>query len=388
MLWNGRRYAGWRGGAAVAALGVLAALACGEPAPGPAAPFGVAASPWTTATGWQVEEELRLGRLEGTAPDVFGEIRALEVADNGDVLVFDHFAGELRRFDLLGRFVGAFGSVGAGPGEFRGVVGMATGTAGDTWIVDPLNTRYTVIDAEGAVRTIPRVARVGTRPWVGGFDGDGHLHDLATEAAAEGGLTDLILRMSVRDGSIVSRHPLPRTEIPTPTLGFGIMVPVPFAPRMMRAWDPRGGGAVWQALSSEYRITRIDLTGDTTATAVTNRSMQALNPAEQDSLDRAVSDAERRFGITVAARMRPDSIPNLRWFTVDREGHLWVCATGRDPCSTIDVHAPDGGFLGIVALPAPLASAPPPLVRNGRIYGVTDGVLGEPQLFVGRVRRP
>lgn len=363
---------------------------CGESANGSNAAShdpgaGIAETPWTSETAWRVEEVLLLGRLDGTQPDVFGEIRAIDVTPQGELLVFDHFGNELRRFDASGNHLGSVGGTGAGPNEFRSVVAISARPNGEVWIIDALNARYTVVDAQGQMRTFPRVAgRVVRRTaWVGGFDDDGRMTDIVVESRGNA-VVDAMIRLG-DDGSVVSEHPIPRIEVPAPTLGFGVMVSLPFLPRVMRAWDRRG--AVWQALDTEYRLTRLDMSGDTTM-VVTRDRQQPLTTAEQDSLNDAIVKIEADMGIKVADDVRPDRVPLLRWFTVDTDGHLWVCATGRDPCTTADVHSPEGTFLGAVELPVPIASAPAPLVRDGRIYGVTSGAHGEPQLFVGRVHRP
>jgi hypothetical protein len=335
------------------------------------------------STTISVEEVLRLGELDGDGPAVFGEIRAVAVTRDRDILVFDHFGNELRRFDENGMFLYSLGGTGEGPAEFLSVLAIAVSDEDDIWIVDGRNSRYSIVRDSAIVNTVPRASRVVTRPWIGGFDRAGQMHDFATRLATEGvAHTEMIVRVA-DDGTTRSEHTLPRDSIPTPTLGQGVMLPVPFQARLLRAWDP--AGAVWQALSSEYHIVRIDLSGDTTHVWFGDERGPTLNASERDSLDTVSAAAERQFGIEVSDEMRPERIPILRWLSVDDTGQLWVCATGRDPCDSLHVHDPETGRRTVVDLPVPLADLPVPVIRNGMIHGVTQGPMGEPQIFVGRV---
>ncbi|MEX2529372.1 MAG: hypothetical protein WD960_01250 [Gemmatimonadota bacterium] len=337
---------------------------------------------WDGESG-RVEEVLRIGELDGTGPEVFGDIRALKISPEGDLLVFDHSTNELHRFARDGTHRSTFGGTGLGPGEFRGVVGIATGGEGEVWVVDALNARYTVIDPEGGSVTFPRSSQVSTRPWTGGFDREGRFHDYATRASGEGP-AGVVFRVEP-DGSHGTEFIVPRRQVPAPTLGAGVMVTIPFAPEAMQSWDPEGG--VWQAVSSRYEITNIALAGDTVAIVSRPVDPAPLTPEEGDSLRAAISNVEARFGIAVDPAMRPETFPPLRWFVTDDEGRLWVCATGREPCDALDVFR-QGTFLGEVHLPVPVSGSPLPVIQDGRFVAAVEGPIGEPQVFVGRLVLP
>ncbi|HEX7051192.1 MAG TPA: hypothetical protein VF188_13375 [Longimicrobiales bacterium] len=344
-----------------------------------------AAGVWQAGQSWRIEEVLRIGVLDGDGPDVLGKVDALEVDSDGDILIFDGFANELRVFSGAGVHRTTVGREGAGPGEFRNVVGMALGPGGDLWIVDSRNDRYTVLGSDGAVRTLHRTAQRNTRPWVGGFDREGRFYDLATEHVG-GDLVDRMLRVGA-DGEVTATFPIPHIDEPITDLGGGgVSVAMPFAPRALRVWDPRGG--VWQALSSEYRITNVRLDGDTAV--VVSRAIEPvpLSAAQQDSVAAAARRIESGFGRTVADEARPTVISPLRWFVPDDEGRLWVCATGLEPCTELDVFDASGSFLGTVELPVPVLDLPLPVIRDGRLYVAVEGEQGAPQVFVGRIVVP
>jgi len=64
-------------------------------------------------------EELRLGQIEGSGPDVFADIHDLAVDPEGRIYVVDVGWKEVRLFDRDGRFVRSLGAEGGGPGERR-----------------------------------------------------------------------------------------------------------------------------------------------------------------------------------------------------------------------------------------------------------------------------
>jgi hypothetical protein len=259
---------------------------------------------------------------------------------------------------------------------------MALGPGGDLWIVDWRNARYTVLGRDGALESMPRQSRIVTTPWVGGFDRDGHFYERATEVVDQA-LSDLMLQVSSA-GEVTGRFAIPRIAEPRLVLnGGGVSVVMPYTPRALQVWDPRGG--VWQALSSDYRITNVGLDGDTTLVISKEFEPAPLSSAQADSIAAYARRIESRSGRTVPAELRPTMVSPLRWFTLDDEHRLWVCATGLDLCSELDLFDTSGAFLGTVPLPAPVLDLPLPLIRGGRIYAAVEGEQGEPQVFVGRI---
>lgn len=333
---------------------------------------------------WRIDEDFRLGESEEAGPELFGEIRSMAVDGNGSILVFDGLANELRRFSADGEHEWTMGRAGEGPGEFLLVLGVGVSPKGDAWVVDARNARFTVVDPRGGTRTLPRTSRWAIPPWIGGFGPDGRLHELATvQGARPEGLVDLLLAVD-GEGAVTSEHPIPRDQPPRPTVGMGIVTSLPFEPVVLWAWDP--SGAIWQALSSEYRIFRIDLQGDTTAVVAQETPGLPLSAPERDSLQAGIRRAER-MGATVESGMIPQALPPLRWFTVDDEGRLWVCASGRDPCRELDLFDRTGRKVGVVRLPVDILELPRPVICNGRFHAAVHGPQGEPQRLVGRVVR-
>lgn len=89
---------------------------------------------WTEAAAWRLEEELRIGVVDGDPMREFGSVAGLTVDDSGRIYVLDSMAREIRVFDQDGRFVSAFGNRGSGPGELSSPSAVLIGR-GDTILV-------------------------------------------------------------------------------------------------------------------------------------------------------------------------------------------------------------------------------------------------------------
>lgn len=74
---------------------------------------------------------------------------ALAVAPDGDVYVADQYSYVVQRFSPSGRFLGQWGSHGAGPGQFGAVGGLAVSRAGDVYLVDSEHDRVEEFDSGG-----------------------------------------------------------------------------------------------------------------------------------------------------------------------------------------------------------------------------------------------
>ena len=102
----------------------------------------------------RLTEELRLGRVDGSGPDVFANIDDLAVDAHGRIYVADVGWREVRLFDRDGRFVRRLAPEGDGPGEMRyWPAAVSTRVTWDAlrdrlWIDDGLN--LLVLDSLGA----------------------------------------------------------------------------------------------------------------------------------------------------------------------------------------------------------------------------------------------
>ena len=89
---------------------------------------------WTPAAAWTLEEDLRIGVVDGDPMREFGSVASLAVDEAGRIYVLDAMAREIRIFDARGEFVIAFGQPGSGPGELSSPSDVLIG-GGDTILV-------------------------------------------------------------------------------------------------------------------------------------------------------------------------------------------------------------------------------------------------------------
>lgn len=105
---------------------------------------------WTPETAWRLEEDLRIGVVEGDPMREFGSIAGLTVDAAGRIYVLDGMARQVRVFDAAGEFVTAFGRRGSGPGELNSPSAVLIG-GGDTILVpDVRNGRVQRFLADGS----------------------------------------------------------------------------------------------------------------------------------------------------------------------------------------------------------------------------------------------
>jgi tripartite motif-containing protein 71 len=74
---------------------------------------------------------------------------AVAFGPSGELYVADQFSHVVQRFSAAGRFLGQWGSFGAGPGQFGAVDGLAVDGAGEVYVLDSSHDRILRFTAEG-----------------------------------------------------------------------------------------------------------------------------------------------------------------------------------------------------------------------------------------------
>ena len=134
------------------------------------------------ARAWSVDagKAVRIGVVDGPDEYVIGRLAGMLRLPDGNILIADAMAHELRVFDARGRFVRKVGRAGEGPGEY-GLLTQILDYAGDSIVViDNEGSRATVLDPTlGFVRryhprlTETRARQPFTSHQVEGFFADG-----------------------------------------------------------------------------------------------------------------------------------------------------------------------------------------------------------------------
>lgn len=124
-------------------------------------PIATAVEPlWGPGDGWTVEPEplLEIGTVTGASEYLFTDVVAAVRLSNGDIVVAERAASELRGYDAAGNFQWRAGRDGEGPGEFRSLDFVGT-TGGDSLVTyDGRLLRAQLFDPRGRLARTYRVA--------------------------------------------------------------------------------------------------------------------------------------------------------------------------------------------------------------------------------------
>ncbi len=285
---------------------------------------------WDSSTAWRVEEEVRIGTLEGSGPDLFGQISALEVDGLGRLFVFESQTQELRVFESSGAHVRTIGGEGSAPGEFIQGIGLAWSPKGHLWVVDPGNVRVSIFDTSGTYLAMNRIMGGYVMvPWRGRFDRAGRFYHYGLDVAADAESRLVMVRFDSLMNSIDTiRIPRPPEDLNfEPQSEDGLTgTGTPFGAGV--CWTLSASGQLWFANTGDYRVYRISAAGDTTMAISREFEQQPASPA-------------------------------LSTLFVDEEDRLWVVpfVAGEGNARFLDVFESSGRYMGRLRLPFRLSTA-------------------------------
>src|SRR5690606_17861676 len=127
---------------------------------------------------WTIEEELRIGAIDGDGPATFGQLKGLAVTADGRIAVLDAQAKELKIFGPDGAHLATYGRKGGGPGEFEEPYGLMMGPDGRLYVPDHRNARVSVFDVDtGFVESHAFRVRSWGFVWDGAMGADGRIFE-------------------------------------------------------------------------------------------------------------------------------------------------------------------------------------------------------------------
>lgn len=314
----------------------------------------------------RLEEELRIGALEGAEEYVFGDVVELAPDTSGGVYVFDRQVPALRHYDRDGRYVGTPGREGAGPGEYRAIVGMAVTSDGRLMAHDAQNRRINFYTPDG--------------------EPDGQWPVNSGLFIGQSLMVDSLNHVYVKTVTI----PRPGDPPPPPPMGLlhldakGRLIDTIYAPRIANeptptgaplatekvwAFHPSCGTVVGINESYEFEIRRPD--GSVT------RVVRSHEPLKLSEAEWEAYEARRRWEIADEgpspehAEATPHTKPAYRNFHFGQDCRIWVrrcmpvvpspieypVRAGAKPELPFeepvgfDVFEPDGDYLGTVTVP-------------------------------------
>ena len=320
---------------------------------------------------WTLVERFRVGALDGEGPDVFGDIRDIELGMGGELYVLDSQAAEVRVFGPEGQHLRTMGRQGEGPGELNRPAGLALDPLGTLWVMNWGNARYTGFDpGTGELRReVRRLASFASLPWPGIVDDERRLTDVGLDRGGEPAILRLDTTFVPTDTMVLPRAG--EEHLVTFRRGdLRVMSSVdPFAPQP--AWAPRPRGGVVLGEGADFRLHRVSFEGDTSMTIELSREPTPVTDQERDS---ALSAFERTAELADGAT--PDRSPRVAStkpahgaIFVDDSDWIWVQVnTGAGVAW--DVIGPDGRYLAQIRAPVP-PSFIRPAVRGDRVALVT-----------------
>ncbi|HUP18712.1 MAG TPA: 6-bladed beta-propeller [Gemmatimonadota bacterium] len=346
---------------------------------------------------WRLDEELRIGTMEGGGPAQFGRVGGLDVAPDGRIIVLDAQAQDIRVFDADGRHLRTLGRKGGGPGELEGANGVVLGEDGLLRVPDGRNDRVSYFDLDaGFVRSYPYTPLYVTWTFDGVLDENGVLwaiHRIPPDQPGERGQEAYV----GYDSAGVAVDTLPRPvehRDPRNDPGFwaierdGRMMAslgVPFYARAQHVLDRRL--RFWSTVLGDptYRLERRDPGAEPDLVIETGRPLQPVDRAAADSI---AAGWEREYAVRLDRSKIPENAPAIINFFMDDDERLWVVARTPDSDSTgtLDAYdSIDGRWLGTLVADFPLMAYPPPVIRGDRVWAVVWDELDVSYVVQGRM---
>ena len=341
---------------------------------------------WGPGEGWTVEAEplLEIGTVTGASEYLFTDVTAAVRLSNGDIVVAERAASELRSYDAAGNFQWRAGRDGEGPGEFRSLDFVGT-TAGDSLVTyDRALLRAQLFDPQGRLARAYRVAiSEGEAPGrgvladkaVGVVDGLLVVRFIEYGERIPNGIVrwppERVAALDLANGAVRSLIVLPGNEAYMQAREGGGYTDSPY----VFSNGPEYGAAAGRlaVIDTEAWSVRLISSRDGATTAVFRRDVapRSVTPTLVDlhldgivalafaDPDQAAAEDVERFRQGWGGYPRAPRLPVLRSVHVDGAGHLWLqpyYVAGAEPLP-FEILAPDGTWLGSVSLPPGLVRA-------------------------------
>ena len=309
---------------------------------------------------WTLEEELRVGSMEGPGPDAFGYLKGLVALDGGGFAILDSQVQELRVFGADGAHIATHGRKGQGPGEFVAANGLMLGPNGRLWVPDARNGRMSVFDPEdGFIESFPFADGNVNATWNGAMvDGSRIYRPWWTGNRRLLRIFDLTMTQ-VDSLPLPSDGPEDDEFDPTSQPGAfyqeldgGYMAySIPFYTNEVRYIDQRG--VFWSNRDGDpaYRFQSWQPGGDTTLLVETRRPPVAVPTVARDSVIDMMRQMVSNMGVGEWDWSRVPTVrPAVEDIFESDEGNLWVRTPAADGGVLFDVYSWDGAYLGTASL--------------------------------------
>jgi hypothetical protein len=300
---------------------------------------------------YALERELRIGVIDGPDEYTFGNVSVRDVDRDGNIYAYDSQIPLLRKYDREGRFVATFGREGGGPGEYRGVSGLAVAPDGTLKLWDRRSFRLSSFARDGEFLRAHRIvsnARFGSPPLFVDTLGKTYVGTLLFEGSGFGRTGGRGLLQIGTDGQVVDtlREPDWGYERPTVelTVGSGSSLTrtiqrIPFYPSPLFTFSPHGYYVT--GLGDRYAVSLVGVDGRVVRIERRIEPVPVL-PEEKSDWRESITMSMRRARSDWRWRGPPipDTKPAFRQIRVGRDGRIWVLL--YQPAERQDIAAPDG----------------------------------------------
>jgi hypothetical protein len=347
---------------------------------------------WSEAERWTLEEDLRIGTVEGEPEYQFGQILFTALDSRDQIYVTDLQTQNIRVYSPEGEYLRTIGAPGAGPGELGPGAAFVLIAPGDTILVPDLqNRRINRYLADGTVLESTPLALERGLPAAFRVTSSGtivmQIRPLALPNMPAPDTMDVImvLEPSGEFGDTIRKFPSGRSlNLGGATPEINIFAAEPL-------WDITDDLSVLYGVNTEYRISRYGRDGS--LERVITMPHEPTPVSESDK--RVIMDFLERQARDAGAP--PEAIPQLRAMTKFGEFIPVFSAILTGPDNTIwvqhqrsladateeeleqfnlieeagapdwDVFDADGRYLGVVTMPPRFQ---PRSFDDGHIYGV------------------
>jgi len=348
---------------------------------------------------YHLEEEVRIGVIEGDDAYMLGSVRGMAVSPAGDIYVIDTQVPALRHYGPDGVHISTFGREGGGPGEYRRPDGgIAVLPDGRVLLRDPGNGRIQVYTAVGeAVAEWPTPAggsfNTSRRLYT---DTRGNAYTLVLQDRTvpvtewSYGLARISPAGEHIDTVLVPEFDYERSVIVGQHEGNTSVNDVPFTANSYWTFSPEG--YVIGGVSSDYSFD--EFRADGVLRVARNWDPVPVNPAEGSDMEERVAENMRRQfpGWRWNGPPVPDTKPPYRGLIADEDGRIWIVVSQpgveviseaealeeeertevrpirfREPV-VFDVFEADGRYIGRVNTPDGFSLSPQPIMRGDQVW--------------------
>ncbi len=346
---------------------------------------------WTAGAGWTLEEEMKIGAVEGNPDYQFGQIGFMAVDSQDRLYVLDAQAQEIRVFSPEGEFLQRIGRPGEGPGELRGAIYVVMGTGDTLFVPDTQNQRLNRFTTDGTALTSVRMSIEDGLPAVFQSTDAGviavQIRPLSLPNRPAPDSMDVIVRLESSGslGDTLMRFPSGQT------LNLGGATPEINLYSAEPAWQLRNDGKILFGVNDQYRVSLYGADGALERIITKPFQREPVSQRDKDAILGFMEGMWRDAGVPPALLQQlrtmvhfGEFFPAFSAIQSGLEGTTWIqhvqsaAALSDEELEDFnliedsgapewDVFDADGRFLGVVAMPPRFA---PRLFRDDKIYGV------------------